>query len=64
MVESFRIVKVGKGAICSKCGKAIRKGSRSIVRQYRSPAMPVSGFYYYHLSHAPAGARKLAKGGK
>lgn len=64
MRESFRIVKVGKGAVCSKCGKTIRKGSRAVVRQYRSPSMPASGFYCYHLSHAPAGARELVKGGK
>ena len=64
MAESFRITKVGKGAICSKCGKTIRKGSRAVVRQYRSPYMTAPGFYYYHLSHAPARAKKLAKGGK
>ena len=63
MAESFRIAKVGKGAICAKCRKAIRKGSRAVVRQYRSPAMPASGFYYYHLSHAPVGAKSLVKGG-
>jgi len=64
MTESFRIAIAGTGAVCAKCGKAIRKGSRAIVRQYRSPFMQTSGFYYYHLSHAPARAKKLVKGGK
>ena len=64
MTETFRITKVGKGAVCSKCGKTINKGARAVVRQYRSSAMLAPGFYYYHLSHAPAGARELVKKGR
>jgi len=60
-METFKIVKVARGAVCSKCGKTIRTGARAIVRQYKSLLMPVSGFYYYHLSHAPARAKKQIK---
>lgn len=61
MYDSFSIstkrnqgrAKLAVGTMCGQCRQPIAKNETYIVHAVRMAAMPVRGFHYHHIEHAP-----------